>query len=505
MKTKFLLTVITMVLAIYTGYAQAPVKQDIRVLFVGFDPDMPIPENFENSMNITGGMAPERFVEDYKTRLPAFKNYLENYFTEVKTVDARNYKMDMSDDYDVTIFDQVIAPWKEAVREMGKDGKMNYEPAKYLTEDFDNATIFIGHTAPVMGRSIGTKLDWLCLCLDADAHHIEKEHPIFSGPFEVELTMVEKPTPEGIYHYASGENVPKQIPMWRVQKEGYMDGKGYRMGMVSRGEGFLDSPDTEYISSGVNTKDVGAVAIGRHGNFFMWGFSGSPDYMTEEAKQVFANAVVYMKQFNGVKPIARKYNDRIATRAYVDNMIHNATKESFADYNKMLDEFEATKEKEIVEIKKKKAAGEELTEVEKIWLQNEGQERPRKTWEDFIKGIAGHFYKEEYIENPKAFHEFMENNREYFYSDPDGSYELKIDEDAKQLGISNRDIAILKKSIALLKEGKDTAMAHRILNRYTTKKFSTPEEWEEWLDKNENDLFFTDAGGYKWMVDTSKK
>lgn len=36
--------------------------------------------------------------------------------------------------------------------------------------------------------------------------------------------------------------------------------------------GFEDSPEAEVISSGVCAKSLDAVAIGRHGNFFHWGF-----------------------------------------------------------------------------------------------------------------------------------------------------------------------------------------------------------------------------------------
>ena len=36
--------------------------------------------------------------------------------------------------------------------------------------------------------------------------------------------------------------------------------------------------------------------------------------MTDEARDVFANAVVYIAGFAGQTPVARKYNDRINTR-----------------------------------------------------------------------------------------------------------------------------------------------------------------------------------------------
>jgi hypothetical protein len=77
--------------------------------------------------------------------------------------------------------------------------------------------LFVGSSADIMGRRIGLKLDWLCLCLDADAHHMNTRHAIFNGPVEkVTPTMVMKKTPDGIYEYPSGDTVPKIIPMWHV-------------------------------------------------------------------------------------------------------------------------------------------------------------------------------------------------------------------------------------------------------------------------------------------------
>src|SRR5690606_14827838 len=136
---------------------------------------------------------------------------------------------------------------------------------------------FIGELGETLGRSIGLKTDWYCLCLDAHALNFNEEHPIFKGPFPVKMTIVERETPEDAFHYkyyAEGE-IPKTIPMWRVQTKEYKTDEGFRVGMVSRPWGFEDSPDAEYISSGVCAKTLDAVAIGRHGNFLHWGFAAS--------------------------------------------------------------------------------------------------------------------------------------------------------------------------------------------------------------------------------------
>ena len=94
--------------------------------------------------------------------------------------------------------------------------------------------------------------------------------------------------------------------------------------------------------------------------------------------------------------------------------------------------------------------------------------------------------------------------REYLYAELN-AYSLKIDEDAKALGISNRDINLLYKAVELLQKGENVEMARRILSRYTKEKFETAGEWKQWLDTNRNSLFFSDSGGYVWLVNTSKK
>jgi hypothetical protein len=482
--------------------SQSVQKQNIKVLYVGYDPVMPIPDSLQHKTSITGGGRPERFTQEYKNRMPAFKSYLEKYFTTVKTVDARQYDMKMSAGYDVTIFDEVIKPWKARVSER-TEGRTIYEPAKYLTEDFDHAAIFIGHTAPTMGESVGSKLDWHCLCLDADAHNIETGHTIFNRPFKTNLTFAKKPTPKNYYLFPSGKDFQEEIPMWRVQKEGYKDEKGYRVGLVSRRAGFTDSPDAEFIAGGVNTKDAGAVAIGRHGNFFLWGFSGSPDYMTDEAKLVFANAVVYMKGFKGQKPVARKYRPTIAVRdELVDDMLYRITKEAFQHFLKYEEENNKQMAAFLAGLQKKKDEGATLSEMEATILKNNSRPIEILTWPQYFKNVSSRFFKEEYVENPDALKQFLQENREYMYTD--GQYSIKIDEDAKALGISNRDLKLLYKAVELLQKREQAELGKRILSRYTKEKFENANQWTQWLDTNKNKLFFTDSGGYVWLINTIK-
>ena len=86
---------------------------------------------------------------------------------------------------------------------------------------------------------------------------MRSQHAIFHTPNSVQLTIANEATPPA---YAR-EGLGATMPMWRVQTEGYTEGTGQPIGVVSRDAGFLDSPDVEWISSGVNSKNSNAVAI----------------------------------------------------------------------------------------------------------------------------------------------------------------------------------------------------------------------------------------------------
>jgi len=80
-----------------------------------------------------------------------------------------------------------------------------------------------------------------------------------------------------------------------------------------------------------------------------------------------------------------------------------------------------------------------------------------------------------------------------------------LDKDVKKLGISNRKVALLEKCVDMLEKGKEVPMAQGILARYTTEKFTTAAEWRTWLNTNKKNLFYTEAGGFKFMVNTYGK
>lgn len=95
-------------------------------------------------------------------------------------------------------------------------------------------------------------------------------------------------------------------------------------------------------------------------------------------------------------------------------------------------------------------------------------------------------------------------NADYFMPKP-GSYGFIIDEDARSLGISNKDPRILDQAICLMEEGTNAAKGERLLKRYTLCHFETAAEWRSWFEANKSRLFFTESGGWVFMVNTRDK
>ena len=467
-------------------------KSDLKVLYVGGTADI---QTFAEKVDFVV------LQKEIAKRTASFENMLKQYFETVAVVAGMDYTMDLSDDYDVTIFDGMIrelAPFKVERDAQGK--VISLTPAVYLTEDFDRPAILLAEMGENLGRFLGLKTDWYCLCLDADAHHFRAEHPIFKGPFPVEMTVRMQPTPEGAYRYPFYYDgpLPDSIPMWKVQTKGYSTDEGFRVGMVSRPWGFEDSPDAEFISSGVCEKDLGAVAIGRHGNFLHWGFSASPEYMTEEAKAVFANAIVYISQFAGQAPIARKYNDRIATREYLKELKHEATRKACMERVKEYQEWNLQMAEKKKQAEAKQARGEVLTDEEQMVLRFTPQ--PEDSYEDMLKSSQGKLF-EKFGTDEQAYLDYYDANKDWFYGG-EGTYELTVDEDVKSWGIPNNDIRLLDKAISEWEKGGEVDKAKRVLERYTLCRFSTPQEWREWYEANKERMFFTEAGGWLFLVDT---
>lgn len=274
------------------------------------------------------------------------------------------------------------------------------------------------------------------------------DHPIFQGPLPVEVTL-DADHPYEDAHDGQGT--------WLVHSGEF--GKGCDVGMVSDGHGFEDSPDCERISGGVNSKGPRAIAIGRQANLLHWGFYGAPDRMTESAKRAFLNAIVYMRRFDGDAPLVVKSS--IGRTWLLQNIetLAGMTAEQLKDTGK-------------------------------------------NSYASYLRGQFPAELVEGPIE-PARLRAWYEANEEYLTA---GSQRrsLVVDEDLAKRQLSNRKPAFLDWLLAALADKPDDVGTLELARRYLGPEHATDAATAvAWITQHRPFLFFTDTGGYRWMVDTN--
>jgi hypothetical protein len=306
------------------------------------------------------------------------------------------------------------------------------------------------------------------------------DHAIFHAPLEPKIEVADKPAPEGYDAWEKG--VPAKLSMWHVQ-DGEL-GKTVDYGLVSQPYGFEDSPDAEYISSGVNSKGPKSMSIGRQGNWFLWGFAGDPTQMTDSARQVFLNSIVWMRKFDGKAPLHA--GDRMTqfesphrdqALVHVQFLRHYAKEKSLSSY--LVNQF------------------------------------PKSLWEK-TKGDPDQL--EAYFrENVEWLHPVKEKHGADFPDANGGtsareteSVVLDVDPALADAGISNRKPEFLDWFADLLDQrGADDATVQELADRYLPKAELadlkkrgplTAESFNRWRESVKGRLYFSDWYGYRWFV-----
>jgi hypothetical protein len=267
-------------------------------------------------------------------------------------------------------------------------------------------------------------------------------HEIFQKPLKVNFRWEERPTPENYRHWPGGEKLGKTIKVWKVQTKKF---PAIDRGLVSDPYGFDDSPDAEAIASGLNSKGPNSVTLGRHGNFFLWGFSAQPSDMTPDARKCFVNSVCYIKRFDSQKPWVHKEGQgrqwALVYAGYV-NLIKN---------------------------------------------------------EEFLKGLFPEDLRKRFGTDAEKYRKYYRQNLEYLHASSSNGM-IVVDEDVKGMGLSNRKVELLDRCVSMLEKGENADLALRVLKRYTSERFADARDWKAWLERNRAQLFFSDVGGFKFFV-----
>jgi hypothetical protein len=407
-------------------------------------------------------------------RTADFRSFLEQHFAAVGLADYLSLRQAETEGYDVIILDWPGLP----PRVEGPKGLVFRTPA--LGFDYDRPTILIGGGTCGVGRSQQLKLDDLCLCLGDAAHGIVTTHEIFHKPNEVCLTFEPRPVPKYYRDWPNGERLGETMKVWRIQKKAWSlenpQDVSYPAGMVSDPCGFLDSPDCEFIASGLNMKSPEAVAIGRQGNFLLWGFYSPPSDLVPEARKCLVNAICYIKKFDHQVPLVRK------TRRGVASAREGAVVYA-SDFKMILDRewFIGTQPESV------------RTDPAKIAELH--RERVRNYRDYFPEELRRAFG-----DDAERYIRYYQDSLEFLCLSPSSGFPLAVDEDVKRLGLSNRKVELLDRCISMLERGEEPDRALRILKRYTTEDFADAKDWRSWLRAHRDRLFFTDVGGFKFMI-----
>jgi hypothetical protein len=366
-------------------------KQPLRILYIGGDE------------GVLGGPGPQRAAD--------FKQFLETHFIAVSTTKGSDFKLEMAKDVDVIV----------------KDARIPI----VLPPTFRKPMVLVGSNGEYGIDRTGTKIQILCECLRDKLHTVRLDHPIFQGPLAVTPTLNQEADP------VTGNTVG----MWKVQE------KMKSPGLVTASEQFLDADDSEIISGGINMKGDHGVALVREANLFLWGPIANPSLMTEEARRVFVNTIVYMKQFDGAEQTVWR---RLSSRRELELVL--ATK----DLRRMID--------------------------------------PERAYNDFLPSLI-----DKYGDNIEKYRAYYGPSIGYVRQ-PHGAIWFEVDEDAKSLGIANNDPRLLEKSVELLSNPTEVPKALRLLQRYTGLSLSDAVAWQDWLKQNRSKLYFSDSYDYRFFA-----
>jgi hypothetical protein len=457
-------------------------KSNLKVLYIGQNPEKHDGYSFGGNV--------ELWEEIKQDRAKIFHEFFQKYFEKVTLVYGEDYKESMSDDYDVTVFD-ALPPRLDGTE--GKYLQLFPKGPDFITDDYDAATVFIAGPGGAITWNRKGKIDWLCNCLDSHAYNIVEDHPIFNAPYKVDLTKEGKKHNPGVYGYYSSKDLSRdeEAPMWRVQDVDKYD--FYPPGIVAN-PGFGDSADAEFIASGPSIKSVNAVSLGRHGNFFQWGYRADPRHLTESGKLALINTIHYMAQFKGQKPFVKRVsNHRLVALDHIFKVTDKGYEGVLRSLQRRNDSYNAA---QIRKIAGKSKPGDKFYSEVKF---------PDRTVN--LKSVPKELI-EEYVDDWNAYLEYYESNQGYLAPEsPDkvgDYYGIVIDKDLQKMGIANNDIKLLDTCVNMLVTNNQPELAQKLLTKYTTESFTTAKQWKKWLKKNRDNLFFTETGGYKWMVNPYK-
>jgi hypothetical protein len=219
------------------------------------------------------------------------------------------------------------------------------------------------------------------------------------------------------------------------------------------------APELEVLCGGINSKTPKAGAVWRQGHLLHFGFDLAPSEMTDAGQVLLVNAVAYIVRFTEDRPIVR-------------------TPSVFAGGTRLFDRGAVA--------------------------------RALADGEEGLKRLEWYLAKETYQEvkgkNVESVAKWFKGARDYLHADPSGG--LTIDAEARSFGVPPASSDFFDKVIAALADAGRAPMARKLLSRYapgSPDPDASARTWSAWSRENGPYLFFSDTGGYRWLVDPLAK
>jgi hypothetical protein len=284
------------------------------------------------------------------------------------------------------------------------------------------------------------------MCLEPFAYGL-RDGPWFEEPFKIDRTLVPWRKPAAWRREIKDPGVPV-LPLAENISDRTLSG------WCTYSEAF-DSPETELLCSGVNTKSPSGAAVWRQGNLMHFCFNLAPTEMNERARQFFVNCVVYASRFGEDRPIIHSPG-RLLVRAHTDSLVASA--------------------------------------------------EPDKDLLEYY--FAPETLKLEKADDWPTFQNWYKQNREYLRERRAGAGSLVLDEEAKAFGVPAHKADFFRAALAALRSGGTRAsLAATLLQRYVPDgpNVAVADTWQRWFEANEKYLFFSETGGYRWYIDPLAK
>ena len=409
-----------------------------------------------------------------------FAKFLGARFETVKTGNYETFTPADAEDFDVVIFDwPSIYPRDENGKVDFKNNDLKQPKPPEIDGKFSRPTILIGGAGGGLAQKLNTAINWKCLCMENEAHDVNTEHEIFQGPAPVAITFEQRKKPHDYFLSPDAKSLDETIEVWKVQEKTFPE---VDPGLVASRENFTNTKGAEVISGGINGKGPTSVAIGRHGNFLLWGFSGQPSEMTESGRNAFANAVCYIAKFDGqtAGPVTTTYGGR---DSWLESICFlRATEEVYID--------ELTRI--MAERMEKMGAPQEMLDQ----IGDDPAAYFRKMMEPHVKQTLERVpqpVRDKCGDDPENLIQYYRDNLEYLRSNGEGAF--VVDEEVRELGVSNRSPELLETCVVMLEKGDRPELAQELLTRYTEQPLQGAAAWRKWVDANREKVMFNESVG----------